>query len=263
MAGAKVHHIPVCPFSQRLQILLALKGLCETVEFRVVDITRPRPESLLRMTGGTTSLPVMELADGRVVKESLVILRYLEGLYPEPPVARREPYQHAVENMLVTLEGEFGRRGYAWVMNQDAARREELREGMLELYRRLDAFLREHAPRGPFLFEGFGWAGTLFAPFFQRFWFLDFYEGFSLAEEPGLERVRDWVDACLAHPAAQQVCREQVVKLYYDYSRGAGNGALPRGRERSSFSFEPHWRQRPWPPRNKYEHGASDRELGL
>ena len=43
-----VHHIPVCPFSQRVEILLALKGRRGDVEFSVVDITRPRDESLLR-----------------------------------------------------------------------------------------------------------------------------------------------------------------------------------------------------------------------
>ena len=41
------------------------------------------------------------------------------------------------------------------------------------------------------------------------------------------------------------------------------SGGLLPGRTRSSFAFEPHWRSRPWPPRNKYEHSASDAELGL
>jgi glutathionyl-hydroquinone reductase len=39
-----VYHIPVCPFSQRLEILLTLKGLRHLLDFHVVDITRPRPE---------------------------------------------------------------------------------------------------------------------------------------------------------------------------------------------------------------------------
>ena len=54
-----VHHIPVCPFSQRLEILLALKGLRNRVDFRVVDITQPRPEWLLKETRGTTALPIL------------------------------------------------------------------------------------------------------------------------------------------------------------------------------------------------------------
>ena len=41
------------------------------------------------------------------------------------------------------------------------------------------------------------------------------------------------------------------------------NGALPEGRTKSSFAFEPDWSQRPWPPRDKYGRAASDAELGL
>ncbi|MCW5629303.1 MAG: glutathione S-transferase domain-containing protein [Rhodoferax sp.] len=82
-----VHHIPVCPFSQRLEILLALKGQRDAVEFRVVDITRPRAPELLRKTRGTTALPIMDLGDDRILKESMVILRYLEDVLPQPPLA--------------------------------------------------------------------------------------------------------------------------------------------------------------------------------
>jgi glutathione S-transferase len=263
MSAMTVFHIPVCPFSQRLKILLALKGKDAELGDQVVDITKPRDESLLRKTRGTTALPVLELPDGRILKESLVILQYLEDVFPSPAVAQREPYRRAVENMLVRLEGEFVAKGYGWVMNQDPARREALREGMLQQYRRLDDFLVEHSTGGRFLFEQFGWAEAVFTPMFVRFWFLEYYEGFELPDEPGYRRVREWVDACRAHPAAQQVSREEVVKLYYDYAKGAGNGALLPGRRQSSFVFEPDWRDRPWPPADKYGHSASDEELGL
>ena len=134
---------------------------------------------------------------------------------------------------------------------------------MLKQYQRLGDFLGEHSPSGTFLFEEFGWAEAVFTPIFMRFWFLEYYEDFRLPDEVRYDRVRRWIDACITHPAAQQVSREQVVKLYYDYSQGAGNGALLPGRSCSSFTFDPDWRTRPWPPRNKYEHSATDAELGL
>lgn len=37
MTQPVIHHIPVCPFSQRVEILLRLKELEDAVEFRVVD----------------------------------------------------------------------------------------------------------------------------------------------------------------------------------------------------------------------------------
>jgi glutathione S-transferase len=258
-----VHHIPVCPFSQRLEILLSLKGQRQSVDFRVVDVTLPRPQWLLQKTRGSTSLPVLETGDGRIIKESLVIQQYLDEIFPGHPVAQPTPIGRAVENMLTRMESEFCNQGYAWLMNQAPARRGSFRTGMLVQYARLNDFLLDHAPDGPYLCGRFGWAETVFTPLFMRFWFLEYYEDFELPAEARYARVRQWIDACVGHPAAQQVTKEQVVKLYYDYSRGAGNGALPPGRRRSSFAFEPDWRVRPWPPSRKYDHAATDEELGL
>jgi glutathione S-transferase len=264
MAQPVVYQIPVCPFSQRLKILLALKGIPEAVRHEVVDITRPRDEELLRKTRGTTALPVMELPDGRVLKESMVLLQYLEDVFPERPVAQRDPYRRAVENMLCRMEGEFTGAGYTFVMNQDPAKRDALRTNMLRLYERINDFLEQHSTGGPFLFDEFGWSEAVFTPMFMRFWFLEYYEDFQLPEGDGrYARVRQWAEACLAHPAAQQVSKEEIVKLYYDYAKGAGNGALLPGRKVSSFVFEPDWRGRPWPPRDKYGTSATDEQLGL
>lgn len=258
-----IHHIPICPFSQRLEILLALKGQTGALQFQVVDITVPRDPVLLRKTRGTTALPVLEADDGRILKESLVILQYLEETLPGPAILQADPWRRAIERLLVALEGPFVGAGYGFVMNQDPARREPLRQALLGHYAKLDEFLLEHAPDRTFLFEDFGWAEAVFTPMFQRFWFLEYYEGFALPDEPRYARVRRWVEACVAHPAAQQVGREQIVKLYHDYARGAGNGALLPGRTRSSFVFEPDWRGRPWPPRDKWGPAPDDAALGL
>ena len=258
-----VHHIPVCPFSQRLEILLALKGATGAVEFRVVDVTRPRDPELLRKTGGSTALPVLETPNGDILKESLVILQYLDETTGERRLRRRDPLEHAVESMLIALEGPFTDAGYMFVLNQDPGERDWHRDRMLRLHGELDAFLAARNPQGPWLFEDFGLAETVFTPLFMRFWFLEYYEGFNLPDTAGFSRVAQWRAACLAHPAAQQVTREQIVKLYYDYALGAGNGALVDGRSVSSFAFEPHWRNRPWPPRDKFAGTATDADLGL
>jgi len=257
-----VHHIPVCPFSQRLEILLALKGRRDTVEFRVVDITRARDPELLSKTRGTTALPILEMPDGRILKESLVILRYLDETIGEP-VRRSDPFEHAVESMMITREGPFTTAGYLFVMNRSREGREAHVRKMLRLYRDLDAFLTEHSPDGVFLFGEFGLAEAVFTSILMRFWFLEYYEDFELPADGDFARVRAWREACLSHPAAQQVSREEIVKLYFDYALGAGNGALPPGRSVSSFVFEPHWRTRPWPPRDKCTTSATDAELGL
>ncbi len=68
-----VHHIPLCPFSQRIEILLALKGRPEAARFAVVDVTRPRDARLLELGRGSTVPPILETGRG-VLRESLVIL---------------------------------------------------------------------------------------------------------------------------------------------------------------------------------------------
>lgn len=258
-----MYHIPVCPFSQRAEILLELKGLRREVDFKVIDITQPRPAWLLEKTRGTTALPVLEIDGGRILKESLVIMQYLDDRFAEPRIAHPDLYGRAVENMLTRMEADFAMAGYVWVMNQDLQRRETLKTQMLAHYARLNDFLLEHAADRTFLFDKFGWAEAVFTPFFMRFWFLEYYEDFEIPPDKRYDRVRRWVDACLAHPAAQQVTREEVIKLYYDYAKGAGNGALLPGRTKSSFTFTPQWRSRPMPPADKYALSASDQTLGL
>jgi len=258
-----VYHIPVCPFSQRLEILLALRGQQDTVEFKVVDITKPRDPDLLAKTRGTTALPMLETSDGRILKESLVILRYLDEALPGTPLRRSDPVEHAIESMLIAREGPFTMAGYLFVMNQDPAQRDAHLDKLLALYREIDDFLGHHNPTGPYLFVDFGLAEAVFTPMFKRFWFLDYYEGFKLPEGKDYDRVRAWHDACMAHPSTGQVTEEEIVKLYYDYALGAGNGALPEGRTISSFVFEPSWQSRPLPPRDKYAGTATDTELGL
>lgn len=258
-----VYHIPVCPFSQRLEVLLELKGQRSEIDFHTVDITQPRPQWLLEKQRDTTALPILELPNGRVLKESLVLIRYLDEVLPGPTIARATPEERAVENMLIALEGDFTRVGYRFILNQDLAKRETLAQELLAVYRRLDGFLSHEAAGEPWLFERFGLAEAVFTPLFRRFQLLDYYEGFELPDEPGYQRVRLWREACLEYPAAQQVSFEEIIKLYYDYAKGAGNGRLLSGRQRSSFAFDPDWRKRPMPPKDKYGYSANDAELGL
>jgi glutathione S-transferase len=258
-----IYHIPVCPFSQRLEILLALKGRQDAVHFEMVDITRPRDPALLAKTGGTTALPILESPQGFILKESLVILRFLDEALGGPSVRRMDPRLHAIESMLIAREGPFTTAGYVYVMNRDPERRLALEGKLLEIYRDLSAFLDEHSPDNVYLFGEFGLAEAVFTPIFMRFWFLDYYENFRLPDTQEYARVRRWRQACLDHPVAQQVTREEIVKLYHDYALGAGNGALPDGRSVSSFAFVPHWGDRPWPPADKYGRSATDQELGL
>jgi glutathione S-transferase len=68
-----MYHIPGCPFSERVEVLLHLKELSHLMADVEIDISKPRPDWLLEKTRGTTSLPALELENGATLKESMVI----------------------------------------------------------------------------------------------------------------------------------------------------------------------------------------------
>ena len=253
-----IYHIPGCPFSERVEILAALKGI--PLEDMEIDISKPRPDWLLKKTRGTTSLPAMDTPDG-TLKDSMILLRYLEDRYPDPPVAQRDPYKHAIESLLAGMAGDFAGAGYRMILNRDPAKRDEMRAAVDTQFAALNGFLNDYAPDRDFLFDRFGWAEVAMTPMFKRLWFIEYYENYRVPA--GLSRVLRWREACVAHPSASHRTHEELIKLYYDYSQGGGNGRIPEGRSVSSFTLDFPWRDRPMPPADKWGHAASDAELGL
>jgi glutathione S-transferase len=258
----RMYHIPGCPFSERVELLLDLKGLNHLMADHVIDISKPRPDWLLRKTRGTTALPALELENGETLKESMVIMRYFEDRFPGRRVTRADPYEHAVESMLCATDGAFTGAGYRMILNRDPAQRDALKAEVDAQYARLDDFLRYYGPTGDFLFDQFGWAEVAFTPMFKRLWFLEYYEDYEVPQH--LARVLGWREACVSHPVAQaHHSHQELMTLYYDYSQGGGNGKTPEGRTVSSFTLEPAWNTRPMPPRDKWGTPATDIQLGL
>jgi glutathione S-transferase len=256
-----LYHIPGCPFSERVEILLELKGLHAIMDDVEIDISKPRPDWLLKKTRGTTALPALTLENGETLKESMIIMRYFDDRFPERKVAQADPYRHAVESLLAEMGGPFSGSGYRMILNRDPSKRDELKAGVDAEYAKLDDFLSYYASDRTFLWDDFGWAETAMTPMFKRLWFIEYYEGYEVPQH--LKRVLRWREACVGHPAARHRSWEEIITLYYDYSQGGGNGRIPEVRKISSFTLEPHWSKRPLPPRDKWGHAATDEELGL
>lgn len=87
---------PRAPNPRRVRIFLAEKGLTaqvETIDVMIAAGAHLSPEYLAKHPLGL--LPVLELADGRVLRESVAICRYLEELHPEPNLFGRDPWERA------------------------------------------------------------------------------------------------------------------------------------------------------------------------
>lgn len=255
-----LYHFPGCPFSERVEIALALKGRAGDLRDVEVDMSSPRPAWLLEKTGGATALPALETPRGTLL-ESAAIVRYVDAALPGERVADPDPYRHALEEMMVAAGGGLSAAGYRMIQNQDRAQRDALAREVDAAFAKLDAFLRRYAGHDTWLSGRFGWAETMLTPIMKRLWFLEYYEDYQVPRS--LERLCRWRDACLAHPAAQARGFEEIVKLYHDYSRGFGSGKVPAGRTKSSFTLDPHWSTRPMPPRDKWAPAPDDATLGL
>lgn len=82
------------PNPRRVRVFLAEKQLAyETVNVSIAAAEHQREGFLAKNPLGL--LPVLELSDGRVLRESMAICRYLEELHPEPNLLGRDAWERA------------------------------------------------------------------------------------------------------------------------------------------------------------------------
>ena len=90
------------PNPRRVRIFLAEKGPAaqKAVELVDVDILKgghKAPDHIARNSLG--QLPTLELDDGTMISETVSICRYIESLYPTPPMFGRTPLEQAQVDM--------------------------------------------------------------------------------------------------------------------------------------------------------------------
>ena len=90
-----LYHDLRAPNPRRVRIFLAEKGVpYDTIE---VSIATAANQSLeFKKKNPLALLPVLELADGRILRESIAICRYVEELNPEPNLFGSDPWERAV-----------------------------------------------------------------------------------------------------------------------------------------------------------------------
>jgi glutathione S-transferase len=89
-----LYHDLRAPNPRRVRIFLAEKGVAyDTIEVSIAAAEHQKPE--YRRKHPLALLPVLELEDGRVLRESMAICRYLEELYPEPNLFGVDAWERA------------------------------------------------------------------------------------------------------------------------------------------------------------------------
>ena len=89
-----LYHDPRAPNPRRVRMFLAEKGVAyDTIEVSIAAAANETPE--FRKKNPIALLPVLELPDGKVLRESIAICRYVEELYPEPNLFGTDAWERA------------------------------------------------------------------------------------------------------------------------------------------------------------------------
>src|SRR5262245_25473708 len=89
-----LYHDPRAPNPRRVRMFLAEKGVAyDTIEVSIAAAAHQTVE--FRKKNPLSLLPVLELADGKVLRESMAICRYVEELHPEPNLFGADSWERA------------------------------------------------------------------------------------------------------------------------------------------------------------------------
>jgi glutathione S-transferase len=89
-----LYHDLRAPNPRRVRIFLAEKGVAyDTIEVSIA--TGAHETAAFRLKNPIALLPVLELEDGKVLRESMAICRYIEELHPEPNLFGKDPWERA------------------------------------------------------------------------------------------------------------------------------------------------------------------------
>jgi len=89
-----LYHDLRAPNPRRVRIFLAEKGVAyDTIEVSIAE--RAHQTAEFRRKNPISLLPVLELSDGRVLRESMAICRYVEELHPEPNLFGADAWERA------------------------------------------------------------------------------------------------------------------------------------------------------------------------
>src|SRR5215470_13444722 len=89
-----LYHDPSALNPRRVRIFLAEKAVAyDTIEVSIAAAAHQTPE--FRKKNPISLLPVLELEDGKILRESMAICRYMEELHPEPNLFGADAWERA------------------------------------------------------------------------------------------------------------------------------------------------------------------------
>ena len=214
-----LYNLDVCPFAQRAKVGLAHKRV--PFEETHIDPTA-KPAWFLEMNPHG-KLPVI-VHDGRLVRESAVVLEYLEEVFDEIPMLPVDPYERSqVRLWLQFCNSEYVPAFYRCVLNTDESLRERNAAQMRAAIAGLLEGIETLSDEGPyFLGSELSLLDISFAPFVERHAAVEALAGVAIADDEEYAPLRRWFAAVAEHPAYAPTKRDDAywVEVYTEYARG-------------------------------------------
>ncbi|KAI9003584.1 thioredoxin-like protein [Gaertneriomyces semiglobifer] len=185
-ASMRLFRAIICPYAQRAGwALQAYKFPHEIVEIDLANKPEWYPQ-----VNPKGKVPALELKDGKILIESLVILWYLEelaakegkGLLPTDPYARAH-----IRLSIATFESSVIPTVYNAVRNTDPAQKSQLNEAILSGLQEFLSTVPADKPFNPFL--------TIATfPWIERLKGVAYWRDFELPKTQEYERLRKWIE---------------------------------------------------------------------
>jgi glutathione S-transferase len=202
----KLYNAPMpAPNPRRVRMFLAEKGITlPLVEVSIMTGDIKKPDHLARDPLG--QLPTLELDDGTYLSETVAICRYLESLYPTPPMFGTTPLETAridmltrrVEFQIGTPAGMFWRHAHPFTARVVVPQYKEFGESNRAHYERGLAWIdRELAGRNFVAGADYTIADICLLSM------VDFADWIGLKVPEGLANLRTWHARASERPSAK------------------------------------------------------------
>ncbi|XP_043845247.1 glutathione S-transferase omega-1-like [Dromiciops gliroides] len=95
----RMYSMRFCPFSQRTRLILKARG----IKHEVININlKNKPEWFFKKHP-LGLVPVLETSKGQLIHDSLITCEYLDEVYPGKKLFPEDPYEKAVQKMILEL----------------------------------------------------------------------------------------------------------------------------------------------------------------
>lgn len=215
----------VCPFAQRTLIALLEKG----IEYEHIEIDLRNKPDWFDDVSPYSKVPVLRHGDVTIY-ESSIVNEYLDEVFPEPGLMPKEPGARAAARVWIDFDNvKFVPAFYKVLLEQDAARRRDLAQTIVDALRFIETSALGGRQQGPYwLGAELSLADIAVYPHMERLCVLEAYRDIAVPAECG--RLKEWLSVMAERPCVQQTAHDADFHIasYIRYADGTADGTTAR-----------------------------------